>query len=435
MQRNGALSPDGKWLAAPGEAEDGARRAVPIQVWNCATGEKVREFGGAPYVAVQISSDGKTLAAMREEATVELWDFRFGRLLRTWQTHASKDTTSLFATARFSANGKILVTWNDHDRIVTVWEVATGNKLREFTDVRANNALAISPDGTVVAVDETDQTAKPNAVGSSPTSLPKANAAAELPESHIRLLDVATGKELRQLVVTRRKEAGGRRARGFDGAVFSADGKMLAAGGPDWFVLVWEVATAREVRRWPLQRTMPWTVCFSPDGSRLAIGGASVRLFDVATGNETEAPPGHDGMVALLAFLSDGRTALTQAGAEHTVHLWDTATGKEQKQWALPAEWNPVAVAFHEDMLIAAGRDRDLWTLSATTGKPVRHLRLDLPDFGPNLSGIVPSPDGKVLALRGLGKPVVIIDSTSGKERLRLECHAPPLRRRVCAGW
>src|SRR5439155_652177 len=213
-------------------------------------------FGSAPYVVVQIASDGKTLAALREEATVELWNFALGRLLHSWQTHTSKDTTSLFATARFSANGKILGKGSDHVRIVT--------------------------------------------------------------------------------------------------------------GG--------EGATAKEVRRWPLQPTMPWTACFSPDGSRLAVGGASLQLFDVATGNEIEALPGHQAMVAHLAFLSDGRTALTRGGAENTVHLWDVATGKEQKQWLFPAQINPIAVAFHEDLLLAPGRDRDLWILSVATGKPVRHV-------------------------------------------------------------
>ena len=91
-QRNGTLSVDGKWIAAPGTTEDDGRSPVPIHLWDCITGQKAREFGKAPYVAVYLSPDGKTLAALRHEAYVELWDFHAGRLLRSWQTHASNAT-------------------------------------------------------------------------------------------------------------------------------------------------------------------------------------------------------------------------------------------------------------------------------------------------------------------------------------------------------
>ena len=68
---------------------------------------------------------------------------------------------------------------------------------------------------------------------------------------------------------------------------------------------------------------------FVPDNKILALGsGETVVLWDVATGKELRTLKGHTDAVAGLAFAPDGKTLAT-AGLDRTVRLWDVADGKQ----------------------------------------------------------------------------------------------------------
>ena len=113
-------------------------------------------------------------------------------------------------------------------------------------------------------------------------------------EGTIRLLDAATGKEIRRFV----GHARGVGTRSVTRIDFSQDGKMLASVGADGTIRLWDVATGKEIRQLapfdPVKRipvgllgdTNPF-VKFSPDGRMLVSkDGGNLRLWEVATGKE-----------------------------------------------------------------------------------------------------------------------------------------------------
>ncbi|MDT9196460.1 WD40 repeat domain-containing protein, partial [Limnospira sp. PMC 1245.20] len=66
---------------------------------------------------------------------------------------------------------------------------------------------------------------------------------------------------------------------------FSPDGQTLASGSSDNTVRLWDVATGRELRQLTGHTNSLLSVSFSPDGQTLASGSSdnTVRLWDVAT--------------------------------------------------------------------------------------------------------------------------------------------------------
>jgi WD40 repeat protein len=80
---------------------------------------------------------------------------------------------------------------------------------------------------------------------------------------------------------------------------FSLDGKRLASASNDQTVKVWDVATGQETLTLKGHTSGVLSVAFSPDGQRLASASndQTVKVWDIATGQETLTLKGHTGGV------------------------------------------------------------------------------------------------------------------------------------------
>ena len=82
-----------------------------------------------------------------------------------------------------------------------------------------------------------------------------------------------------------------------------------------------------------------YDLAFSRDGTRLATGCSdnTIRIWDIATGQDVCELRGHQAYVHAVAFSPDG-TRLASASGDSTVRIWDTlqASGRPSAADVLP---------------------------------------------------------------------------------------------------
>jgi len=366
-----------------------------------------------PVWCVAYSPDGRFLAAGTAQGQLRLWDAETGKLVRKFVDSSG----ALFHAVAFSPDGALLASDKGKPGL---WQVSTGKRLRGLENAGGLVAcLAFSPDGQELAL------------------------AAEL-DSEISLYDPATGKVARRVA----GHEGGVLA-----VVFSKDGKTLASGGKDKAACIRDAATGKELHRFPMPDAVV-DVALSPDGALLAARTVKeVRLWDVASEKEAHRFEDDGNELRSLAFSPDGKTlcsygtvwdcatgkevcrckaqlmggaafspdgkTVAAGGADHIVHIFDAATGKE-----LPVSrdgWNGgimrEVAGFAPDGGWLAIQDGHI--CETTTGKEIRALSAE----HDHTHHAALSPDGKALAGVGGANTIYLWETATGKELCRLEGH------------
>ncbi len=160
---------------------------------------------------------------------------------------------------------------------------------------------------------------------------------------------------------------------------------------------------------------------FSPDGKTIlsASFDHTLKLWDTATGREIKALRGHTRPVTSAAFSPDGK-AILSASEDKTLKLWNTATGNEIRTLAghMSAVNSP---AFSPDgkTILSASSDNTLKLWNTATGKEVRSLK--------GHTGFVASaafsPDGNAILSASYDKTLKLWDADTGKEIRTLAGH------------
>jgi WD40 repeat protein len=338
--------------------------------------------------------DGKTLLSVCSNGTVLLWDASTGKEIRRLQPPAdalSRKGNVDFGGIGLSPDGKTVIGLAP-DGAVHVWDLATGKEVRRLRGGKGFG-LALSGDGKALAVGEE----------------------AEKPGRQIALWDLTTGKPVREL---------GMKAPHVRALAFSADGRLLAAGGgynsdaaenDNIRVGLWDLATGRPLRTMEGHTGGITAIAFSPDGRRLASCShdSTVRLWETATGMQVRilrvrddspgvsGPVGTKGLslggVLTIAFSPDGKLLAT-GSADGTVRFWDPDSGEELH--ILRGHGGEVTkVVFSRDgkVLASASRDHTIRLWDPVSGK---HLQAR-PGQDGAVGGLAVSGDGQLVAALG----------------------------------
>jgi RNA polymerase sigma factor (sigma-70 family) len=369
------FGPQGKTLLSghPGQ---------PMQLWNADTGEEMRRFRGhesdaqrGPFY-MAMSPDGKRVAARSHaDKMVHVWEAASGKELARFAPGSD-------SACQFCAGGEIIASWMDQTGRsgLGCWDAA-GNHLRDIPGVGPPALIFSAADGSTLATMAPEPPEPPLPDAPDPFSRRPAKPAA------IHVWDSASGRALSRI--------GYENGIAGDQVVLSADGKFLLTKDRGGRLEVREAGSGA-VRH--SGQIAGWPCALSADADTLAVVetssfGGTIVLWDLALGAELRrlSRPGLRDRNMELAFSPDGKV-LAASGDSARLHLWEVASGKERFP-SLGHEGSVNLIAFSPDgtRLVSSGQDGTLRTWDIA-----RRQQLSLCEVK-DYQVPVAMPDGQVL--------------------------------------
>lgn len=382
--------------------------------------------GGGPLRPLQISHDGRLVAAGGDDGRVRLWTMdevlRLGPRAtpRLLAGHGAS-----VASLAFSPDDTRLATAG-RDRVARVWDLSDASATAPSVTCSGHagevETVGFSPDGRLVATCSSDGTARlwDAATGAGRLVIRAGSAhilhavlspdgtrlAVACDDAVARIHDVATGSE------HARMEG---HAEPLHGIAWSPDGVLVATASLDGTAGLWDAATGARRHLLEGHTGWVWSVAFSPDGTLVATASedGTSRTWDVATGT-LRTTARHQSAVSGLRFSPDGRRLLART-ENLAATVWDVDATTPQFLRGHAEPLTGIAFSPAGTHVATASADGTVRLWDAT--RPGRLPSLDGPPSRRRLVGF--SPDGRLVAAAGTDGSTRLYDAATGVERAR----------------
>ena len=290
-------SQDGKWIAT--SILDPMQTGFPVMVWRLPDGENVYQLETwARVTDLDFSPDSQYLATAGSHGIAQVWNLADGEEV------VSLEHGYYMNDIAFSPDGNFLVTaGQDGNILIWNWQDPRPRPVHLHQDDSVI-ALAFSPNGQFLATASMDET--------------------------IRIWDVPWGPEIGRMAFVPGPDAfihffsHNPSAR----LAFSPDNSLLAVGGYDGQVQIWDLANRQELSSFRHENAVT-AVSFSPRGDYLASASVdeTARVWQLNSGREYLRLK-HTDDVNAVVFSKSGKFVVT-ASADGTARVWETQQGTE----------------------------------------------------------------------------------------------------------
>ena len=345
--------------------------AIELRGWEwrylwqfCQADESVRLQTNSDSIgAVAISQDGRVMAVQTGDDKVAVWN------LTSKQPTAELPSSASIEILGLSPTGRLLAVSTRNARgepLVEVWDVQARKISHTLNHPSRVRSLAFSPDGTLLATFDDQGT--------------------------VELVEWAANRTLTNLSVLPPRHGG-------SGVVdFSPDGTRLAIG-EDYgriHILNWRTGTTVSMTNLTQAGDGVMAFAFSPTAELLAAGfgslGATIRLWDVSSGDYRGQLTNHTGQITALTFTPDGRL-LASASNDRMIGIWSVADQAELHEWqGHEGEGRALAFLPNSKTLVSGCQEGTAcyWDLSATNLPPA-HTTLAI-SFGAGSQAVLAPP-------------------------------------------
>ncbi|MHA2252650.1 MAG: WD40 domain-containing protein, partial [Candidatus Kariarchaeaceae archaeon] len=406
-----AFSPNGSLLAS------GIGHSIFL--WNVSSKRIWQKLSGHQSLvsSVHFSPDGKMIVSGSIDNTIRIWNITKNEVI-LWKSLQEADEVR---SVMFSPCNSQIIASGNKDTKVRLWNITSGKEIKVMEGhADAVFSICFSPDGTLLASCSEDTT--------------------------IQLWNVVRGVESRELlgledvkslVFTQEilasgsnglvrlwnTSSGGELLPPFtehDGDVlsidFSPDGSLVASGGIDSLVHVWNRTNRNIVYTLKGHIGEIRTIAFSGDGTYLASGSSApdnvIKIWDMTDGQLLRNLTGHTDNINSISF-SPSNQIVASGARDSNIILWNITSGEnisvltEHISWVNTLAFSPV----DENILISAGRSESriiLWNLSSLS--EIRSLTR----HGSEITSVDFSPDGQTILSGSFDKTINLWSTASG---------------------